>query len=103
MIVDIYTHIMPPQLLKSMESLGASSGLVKRMAAIHELHDLDARFRAMDAFGDYRPIISLQKTPLEMVTTPDQGRRLARLANRSMAEMPASHPDRLPCFVAALP
>jgi predicted TIM-barrel fold metal-dependent hydrolase len=103
MIVDIYTHIMPPAFLKSMESLGQSSGLVKRMAAIHELHNLDARFRAMDAFGDYRQIISLPNPPLEMVTTPEQGRDLARLANDSMAEMVARHPDRLPGFVAALP
>jgi predicted TIM-barrel fold metal-dependent hydrolase len=103
MIVDIYTHIMPPALLKSMESLGQSSGLVKRMAAIHELHDLDARFRAMDAFGDYRQIISLPNPPLEMVTTPEQGRDLARLANDAMAEMVTRHPKRLPGFVAALP
>jgi aminocarboxymuconate-semialdehyde decarboxylase len=103
MIVDIYTHIMPPALLKSMESLGASSGLVKRMAAIAELHDLDARFRAMDAFGDYRQIISLPNPPLEAVTTPAQGRDLARLANDEMAEMVSRHPDRLPGFVAALP
>ena len=48
MIVDIYTHIMPPEYMKSMEGLGSSSGLVSRMAAIRELHDLDARFRAMD-------------------------------------------------------
>jgi uncharacterized protein len=103
MIVDIYTHIMPPALLKSMESLGQSSGLVRRMAAIHELHDLDARFRAMDAFGDYRQIISLPNPPLEMVTTPEQGRDLARLANDAMAEMVTRHPSRLPGFVAALP
>jgi aminocarboxymuconate-semialdehyde decarboxylase len=38
-----------------------------------------------------------------MVTTPEQGRDLARLANDAMAEMVARHPDRLPGFVAALP
>lgn len=103
MIVDIYTHIMPPAFLKSMETLGGSSGLVKRMNAIQELHNLDARFRAMDAFGDYRQIISLPNPPLEVVTTPEQGRDLARLANDAMAEMVARHPDRLPGFVAALP
>jgi uncharacterized protein len=103
MIVDIYTHIMPPALLKSMETLGGSSGLVKRMAAIQELHNLDARFRAMDAFGDYRQIISLPNPPLEVVTSPEQGRDLARLANDAMAEMVTRHPDRLPGFVAALP
>ena len=103
MIVDIYTHIMPPQLLKSMERLGASSGLVERMAAIRELHDLEARFRAMDAFGDYRQIFSIPNPPLETVTTPAQGRDLARIANDSMADMVRRHPSRFPAFIADLP
>jgi len=103
MIVDIYTHIVPPQLLKSLESLGQGSGLVKRMAAVHELHNLDARFRAMDAFGDYRHVISLPNPPLEAITTPVQGLDLARLSNDAMADMVRRHPDRLPAFVAALP
>jgi len=103
MIVDIYTHIMPPQFLKSMERLGASSGLVERMAAIRELHDLEARFRAMDAFGDYRQIFSIPNPPLETVTTPAQGRDLARIANDSMADMVRRHPSRFPAFIAALP
>src|ERR1700730_16634451 len=102
-IVDIYTHIMPPQLLKSMESLGAGSGLVNRMAAIRELHDLDARFRAMDAFGDYRQIFSIPNPPLETISTPAQGRDLARIANDSMADLGRRHPSRFPAFIAALP
>jgi predicted TIM-barrel fold metal-dependent hydrolase len=103
MIVDIYTHIMPPQLLKSMESLGAGTGLVKRMAGIRELHDLDARFRAMDEFGDYRQIFSIPNPPLETVTTLAQGRDLARIANDAMADMVRRHPFRFPAFIAALP
>ena len=103
MLVDIYTHIVPPQLLKYLESQGGSSGLVKRMAAVHELHNLEARFRAMDAFGDYRHVISLPNPPLEAITTPAQGIELARLSNDAMAEMVSRHPDRLPAFVAALP
>jgi len=103
MMIDIYTHIMPPQFLKSMEGLGGSSGLVKRMAAVKELHNLEARFRAMDEFGDYRHVISLPNPPIEAVTTPAQGLELARVANDAMAEMVHGHPDRLPAFVAALP
>jgi uncharacterized protein len=103
MLVDIYTHFMPPQLLKSIESLGGRSGLVQRMAGTHELHDLDARFRAMDPIGDYRQIISLLNPPLETITTPVQGRDLARIANDAMAEVVLLHPDRFPAFVAALP
>jgi aminocarboxymuconate-semialdehyde decarboxylase len=103
MIVDIYTHIMPPEFLKSMEKLGSSSGLVKRMAAIRELHDLDARFRAMDEFGEYRQIFSIPNPPIETVTTPEQGRDLARIANDAMAEMVQRHPSRFPTFIAMLP
>jgi len=103
MIVDIYTHFAPPQLLKSTESLGAGSGLMKRMASTRELHDLDARFRAMDAFGDYRQIVSLPNPPLEAITTPEQGHDLARISNDAMAEIVSRHPERFPCFVAALP
>jgi predicted TIM-barrel fold metal-dependent hydrolase len=103
MIVDIYTHIVPPQLLKSLESLGGGSGLVKRMAAVQELHNLDARFRAMDEFGDYRHVISLPNPPLETLGTASQGLDLVHVANDAMAEMVHRHPDRLPAFVAALP
>src|SRR5258708_19329192 len=103
MIVDIYTHIMPPQLLKSMESLGASSGLVKRMAAIRELHALAARFGAMDGFGNHCQIFSIPNPPLETVTTPAQGRDLARIANDAMADTVRRHPSRFPAFIAALP
>ncbi|MBZ5697280.1 MAG: amidohydrolase [Acidobacteriia bacterium] len=103
MIVDIYTHFMPPQVLKSIESLGGRSGMVKRMAAVRELHDLDARLRAMDALGDYRQIISLSNLSIETITTPAQGRDLARVSNDAMADMVRRHPDRFPAFVAALP
>src|SRR5258708_36635868 len=73
------------------------------MASIRELHDLEARFRAMDAFGDYRQIFSIPNPPLETVTTPAQGRDLARIANDSMADMVRRHPSRFPAFIAALP
>jgi predicted TIM-barrel fold metal-dependent hydrolase len=102
MIVDIYTHILPPQMLRAMENLGASSGLANRMAGVRELHDLDARFRAMDAFGDYRQIFSIPNPPLETITTPAQGRDLARIANDSMADMVRRHPFRFPTFIASL-
>ena len=66
------------------------------------LHDLDARFRAMDEFGDYRQIISLPQPPIEDVTTPEQGAELARIANDAMAQLVDDHRDRFPAFVAAV-
>jgi len=103
MIVDIYTHFMPPQLLKKMESLGPRFAMVKRMLAVQPLHNLDARFRAMDGFGEYRQIISLSNPPFEMLTTPDEGRDLFRLSNDALAEIVRRHPDRFAGFVAGLP
>ena len=103
MIVDIYTHIMPPEFLKSMQGLGSSSGIAGRMVAVRELHDLDARFRAMDEFGEYRQIFSIPNPPIETVTNPVQGRELARIANDAMAEIVQRYPSRFPTFIAALP
>jgi uncharacterized protein len=103
MIVDIYTHFMPPQLLKKMESLGPRFAMVKRMLAVQELHNLDARFRAMDGFGEYRQIISLSNPPFETLTTPEEGRDLFRVSNDALAELVRRHPERFAGFVAGLP
>jgi uncharacterized protein len=103
MIVDIFTHFMPPQLLKKMESLGPRFALAKRMMAFPELHNVDARFRAMDGFGDYRQIISLANPPFETLTTPAEGRELVRVSNDCLAELVQKHPDRFAAFVAGVP
>lgn len=103
MIVDIYTHILPAAFADAILRQGARFGLAKRLMAVGELHDLDARFRTMDGIGDYRQIVSLPNPPIEAFTTPAEGAALARLANDAMAELVRRHPDRFPGFVAALP
>jgi predicted TIM-barrel fold metal-dependent hydrolase len=103
MIIDSYTHFMPLQLIKAMESMGIAPAAVRRLSAVPELFDLEARFRAMDEFGDYRQIFSLPNPPLETVTTPEQAIELARINNDAMAEVVRLHPQRFPTFIAALP
>jgi aminocarboxymuconate-semialdehyde decarboxylase len=102
-IVDIYTHILPAALTSALEAGGARFGLVKRLMAVSELHDLDGRFRGMDKLGDYRQIVSLPNPPIEEFAAPDQAAALARIANDGMAELVRRHKDRFPAFVAALP
>ena len=103
MFVDIYTHIFPSDFYKRMSEIAPKLGNIgKRMQSVAEVHDLDARFRAMDPFGDYRQIISLPNPPLEDITTPAQGIELARIGNDAMAEMVEKNTDRFPGFVAAL-
>ena len=103
MKIDIYTHIFPQDFYARW--MAAAPGLAdigKRMISVTAVHDLDARFRAMDGFGDYAQIISLPNPPLESITTPEIGTELARMGNDSMAEICAKHGDRFPGFVAAL-
>ncbi len=103
MIIDIYTHIYPNAYYQAMNRVSPQlENLGKRMRQVTKLHDLDERFREMDAYGDYRQIISLPQPPIEDVSTPEVGPELARVANDSMAEMVAGHPDRFAGFVAAM-
>ena len=102
MIVDIFTHVLPRQFTGALEKQGARFGLVKRLMAVQELHDLDRRFRTMDALGDYRQIVALPNPPIEAFADAATGAELARIANDGMAELVARHPDRFPGFIAAL-
>ncbi len=103
MRIDIYTHVFPAGFHERMSRIAPGlDNIGKRMRSVRELHDLDARFRAMDPFGEYRQIVSLPNPPIEDVTTPEQGVELARVANDAMAELVERHRDRFPGFVAAL-
>ena len=59
----------------------------KRLRGITKLFDLDARFKEMDEFGDYRQIISLPNPAIEDIAAPDVGLNLARIANDAMGEL----------------
>ena len=102
-IVDIYTHIFPQHFFDEMLKVTPMTGNIgTRLRSITKLFDLDARFRDMDAIGDYRQVISLPNPAIEDVAPPDVGLRLARIANDDMAELCRKYPDRFPAFAAAL-
>ena len=102
-MIDIYSHIYPERFFQEMNKAAPKLGnIAKRLRTITKLFDLDARFKEMDTFGDYRQIISLPNPPIEAITTPDVGLQLARIANDAMAELCQKHPERFPTFAAAL-
>ncbi len=104
MIIDIYTHILPPKLLDEMTARAPHlAAMVDGFRNVRLLYDLDTRFRQMDEFGDYRQIVALPNPPLEDLTTPDVGAELSRNANDPMAELVAHDADRFPAFAAAIP
>ncbi len=101
--IDIYTHIFPERFFQEMLKVAPMAGNIgKRLRSITKLFDLDARFKEMDEYGDYRQIISLPNPPIEEIAKPDAGMRLARIANDYMAELCRKHPERFPAFAAAL-
>ena len=102
-IIDIYCHIFPDRFFQEMTKVAPNlTNIGKRLRGITKLFDLEARFKEMDAFGDYRQIISLPNPAIEDIATPEVGLNLARIANDSMAELCRKYPERFPTFAAAL-
>jgi aminocarboxymuconate-semialdehyde decarboxylase len=107
--IDAFAHISPPRYLDQVERILASPGV---SAAVREhgpwlredpvLFDLDARWRALEPFADYRQVLVLAAPPLDELGPPAVTRDLARLANDEMAALVDAH-DRFCAFAAALP
>jgi len=102
-IIDIYCHIYPDRFFQEMSKVAPNlSNIGQRLRGIKKLFDLDARFKEMDEFGDYRQIVSLPNPAIEDIAKPDVGLQLARIANDAMAELCRKYPQRFPAFAAAL-
>ena len=103
-MLDIYTHILPDAFTREMDRISPGLGnIAARLRKVAPLHDLSARFRAMDAAGGgYRQVVSLPNPPIEEFASGAAARDLARIANDGMADLCARHPDRFPAFAAAV-
>ncbi len=104
MKIDLFCHILPPAYFERMTAISARGAYMqKRVREIPSMVDLDVRFRMMDQFGDYVQVLSLAAPPIEALAPPAESGALARLANDTMAETVARHPDRFPGFIASVP
>jgi predicted TIM-barrel fold metal-dependent hydrolase len=102
-LIDIFCHIFPERYFQEMTKAAPNlENMGKRLKQVTKLFDLDARFREMDEFGDYRQIISLPNPPIEDIADAALGLTLAHIANDAMAELCRKHPERFPAFVAAV-
>src|ERR1700722_16394371 len=105
--IDAFAHILPPRYAERMELI--TTGTVNDRILgygpwIHEdpaLISLDARWRVLDSFGDYRQVLTLAVPPPEELG--DSAGELARAANDELAGLVARHGDRFAGFTAALP
>jgi len=110
MRIDAYAHIVPERFLARLERLLADTPPSDRVRLfepwLHEdpvLTDLDARWRLLDEFDDYRQVLVLGVFPVDELGSPPQTRELAREANDELAELVRAHPDRFVGFAASLP
>ncbi|HEV2237725.1 MAG TPA: amidohydrolase family protein [Ktedonobacterales bacterium] len=109
--IDAFAHILPRAYLERLERQLEQSMAPGRLAYYREgvftfdpvLTDLDARWRAIEPFGDYAQVLVLAVPPLEEVGPPAVAAELARLANDEMAALVRQYPDRFVGFAAALP
>ena len=109
--IDAFAHILPGRYLERLEvqlaaTIGAAQLRYYREGVFRfdpVLTDLDARWRRIEAYGDYAQVLVLAVPPLEEVGPPKVAVELARLANQEMAELVGRFPERFVGFAAALP
>jgi aminocarboxymuconate-semialdehyde decarboxylase len=102
--IDIFNHFYPRRFYDAHINVGASfKDMGKRVQALQTIVDLDARFRAMDEFGDLRQVITLPQPPVESLAGPDKTPEMAKVVNDGFAELVAKHGDRFIAFGACLP
>lgn len=102
--LDIYNHVMPPAYFELVKAHSKDAGLVKRMAGIRMLWDLEARAAMLvEKFPDVAQVLTLSAPSPEMLGGPLESPAFARVANDGMAEICKRWPDQFPVFVASLP
>src|ERR1700732_3170092 len=104
MKIDLFNHFFPKRFTDQYVKTGVvGQDIGKRVSNIPTLTDLDARFRVMDEFGDYRQVLSIAAPPLEVIPAPDKSPELARVANDGLAEFGAKLPHRVIASAPSLP
>ncbi len=103
MKIDLFNHFFPKRFWDEFVNRGASfPDMGKRVQNIRTIHDLEARFRVMDEFGEYRQFLTLASPPIETMAPPEESPKLARIANDGLAELVSRHPHRFVGFAASL-
>jgi aminocarboxymuconate-semialdehyde decarboxylase len=105
MKIDSWTHVLTPTYMNHLEREGgqrrASFFLAQRA-----IHDIDFRLSVIDAYSDYRQILTPMPAPLvfdvEALSTPRLV-EMVRRNNEEMAEIAARHSDRFAGHVGATP
>lgn len=104
MKIDIFAHISAEKYHKALLQYVPSKIMGRRIIEGQQtLWDMEARFRIMDRYEDYKQVLSMVGGPIETVASGQDAVDLARLANDELANLITKYPDRFLCGIATLP
>jgi predicted TIM-barrel fold metal-dependent hydrolase len=104
MMIDIFTHIMPPNYEKALfKKIPSDSMAIQNAKDYPTLSDLDARFRILDKYEGLVQVINLVSPPIQDLVGPANAIELSKMANDEMAELVHRYPDRFVGAAACLP
>jgi aminocarboxymuconate-semialdehyde decarboxylase len=101
--IDIYNHVTPLSYLEMVKQHSKDTGLVKRIASIRMVWDMDARVEMLNQWPEVQQVLTLANPAPESLGGPDVSPDFARVANDGMAEICARYPKKFPFFAACLP
>jgi predicted TIM-barrel fold metal-dependent hydrolase len=107
MMIDIFTHILPPKYLNSLEKKMLknwhASRAMEHVKGVPTLYDIDERFRIMDKYPGLWQVLTIGSPAAEDITNPEDAIELSQIANDALAELVTKYPDRFPAAIACLP
>lgn len=101
MKIDVYAHIIPPNIKDFVFKRGFS--LAEIIKPTPPVYDLDTRFRIMDKYTDLVQVLTLSGVSIDDLAGPGEAVDLAKRVNDEMAELIYKYPDRFVAGVAVLP
>ena len=114
-MIDAFCHILPPKYEETRWARAGSKDFAanspahlqyvrtgKKAPNYEGLTNLDARFRMMDEFEDYRQVICLASPSPEHIA-PNASVELSTIANDELAGLVAKYPDRFAGAAGAVP
>src|SRR5258708_39388711 len=98
--IDAFAHVLPRRYLdkveRHLESVSSPQLRYYQQGVFHydaALIDLDARWQAIERFGDYAQVLVLAVPAIEEIGPPAIAAEFARLVNEEMAELVRTPPD----------
>jgi predicted TIM-barrel fold metal-dependent hydrolase len=101
--IDAFNHYIPPAYLELLKQHSKDEGIVKRMASIRVLWDLDARVELLGRWPEVRQVLTLGLPHPEALGGPEITVPAARAVNDGLAEACKRFPHKFPTFAASLP